>query len=173
MTVAAAVPRSGFVWDVGYDPVTSDSRAIQHSLAQERNYLRGSASDWLPVVYATLRAIQSDCTAPNWDGTGALPVTTETIELAGEIASALYKMLPPSVPVPDIIPEADGEICMSWYTDARQLFSLSIGAHGIINFAGQFGKTGGRHGWQSIDTTTRDGLEKSLQEVAQFIRRLY
>ncbi len=173
MTLAAAVDRSGFGWDLDYEPVTNDSWVIQHARGQERNYLRGSASDWLPIVEASLRGIRNDCSQANWDGSDAHPVSDGTINLAADIAKVLFTLLPTGTPVPELIPEADGEICMSWSVDVYRVFSFSIGTHGKINFAGQFGNAGGIHGWQPVDATTHDSLEKSLQETAHRIRKLY
>ncbi len=68
------------------------------------------------------------------------------------VVRALFALLPKSTPAPEVIPEADGEICLSWVVDSERQMSLSFGAHGKINFAGQFGKEGGIHGWQPIDT---------------------
>jgi hypothetical protein len=50
---------------------------------------------------------------------------------------------------------------------------MSIGAHGKMNFAGQFGKEGALHAWQPIDAKNRASLEESLQDVARYISRLY
>lgn len=135
--------------------------------------MRGSASDWLPAVEAVLRYIRTDCAEASWDGSGALPVSDRTINLAANIVKVLFTMLPNGTPAPDIIPEVDGELCASWSVDDYRLFSLSVGAHGRINFAGQFGQEGSIHGWHPIDTTTNDSLEESLQEVARQIRRLF
>jgi hypothetical protein len=174
MTLAIAVHGSGFGWDLfGYEPITNNSRKIQRAWAQEQNYLRGSASDWMPIVDAALRCIRNDCTLANWDGSGALPMPEGVINLTADIAKVLFTLLPSGTPAPDFIPEADGEICMSWSIDAKRLFSLSIGIHNKINFAGQFGMKGGIHGWQPIDTTNFDNLEKSLQETAHHISRLF
>lgn len=171
--MTSAVHGSGFVWDLGYESVTKDSRAIQDACARERNYLQGSASDWLPIVGASLRGIRKDCSHVNWDGSDAHPVSDRTINLAADIANVLFTLLPTGTPVPDLIPEADGEICMSWSVDVYRMFSLSIGTHGRINFAGQFGNKGSIHGWQPIDATTHHSLEKSLQETVRHIRQLY
>lgn len=172
MTLAIAIPGAGRAWDIAYEPVTDDSREIQRTWAQKRNYLEGSASDWLPTIEAVLRGIRNDCRKDNWDGSGANPVTDRTISLTGEIAETLFTMLPRGMPAPDLIPESDGEICISWSVDTDRLFALSVGEHSKINFAGQFGKEGSIHGWQPIDAATCYSLEESLQEVARYIGRL-
>lgn len=171
MSSAIAIHGSSSAFDFDYEPVSEGSRGIQRSWAQKRNYLQGSASDWLPTVEAALRNIKNECGSPNWDGSGAKPVSDQTIRLAEKIAEMLFTLLPKGTPAPDVIPEADGEICINWSVDSGRLFSLSVGPHGNINFAGQFG--GGIHGWQPVDTTNRDSLEESLQELAGHIGRLY
>jgi len=44
-----------------YQPVSDSSQAVKRKWADERNYLRGSASDWLPIVDAAFRSIRSEC----------------------------------------------------------------------------------------------------------------
>lgn len=173
MSSAIAIRGSGLAWDVDYQPVTDGSREIQRTWAQKRNYLEGSASDWLPILEAAIRSIKNDCTNADWDGSGAIPVSIQTIGLTAKIVETLFTMLPRGTSAPDLIPEADGEICISWSVDAGRLFSLSVGAHGKINFAGQFGKEGAIHAWQPIDATSRSTLEESLQDVARYVGRLY
>lgn len=82
-------------------------------------------------------------------------------------------MLPKGTPIPDTVPEPDGEIGVSWIADADHMFSLSIGAHDKINFAGQFGQEGSIHGWHPVDPTSNWTLGGSLEEVVRQIKRLY
>lgn len=173
--MSSAIAISGQHWpiDFNYEPVTDSGRTIRHTLSQKRNYLQGSASDWVPTVQAALRNIKHECRSPDWDGGGANLVSDRTIDLTEIITEMLFTLLPRGTPAPDVIPEADGEICINWSVDIDRLYSLSVGLHGKINFAGQFGKEGGIHGWQPVDTTSRENLEKSLQDVARQISRLY
>ena len=173
MSSATAIRGSRLGWEFDYEPVTSATREIQRSWAQKRNYLQGSASDWLPILEAAFSNMKNDCSNADWDGVGTVPVSDQTIGLTAKVAEMLYTMAPRGTPAPDLIPEADGEICISWSVTADRLFSLSVGAHGKINFAGQFGKEGGIHAWQPIDATSRSALEESLQDVARYIGRLF
>lgn len=173
MSLAIAIGDSRLALEFDYEPITDSSREIQRAWAQKRNYLQGSASDWFPTTEAALGNIKKECGRTDWDGSGAIPVSNQVINLAAKIAESLFTMLPRGTPAPDLIPEADGEICLSWSVDSGRLFSLSVGAHDKINFAGQFGKEGGIHAWQPIDATSRSSLEKSLQDAARYIGRLY
>lgn len=173
MSTAIAIRGFQLAETDGYEPVSDGSRTIQRQWAQQRNVLERSASDWLPTIDVALRRIRSECRTPNWDGQGASAVTDQSVGIAASIAEILFALLPKGTPAPDLIPEADGEICISWIADGGTMFSLSVGAHGKINFAGQFGRSGGVHAWQRIDTSSRTALQASLQDVARYIAKLY
>ena len=102
-----------------------------------------------------------------------LLLPTKSLPLPRRSLEALFALVPKGTLPPDLIPEADGEICISWSVDTDRLLSLSVGAHGKINFAGRFGKEGGIHGWQPIDATSPSALDESLQEVAKYLGGLY
>ncbi len=173
MSLAIAIGDSHLIGHYDYEPISDISKIISRKWAQEKNYLKGSASDWLPTVDAAFRGIRDECQKADWDGHGALAITDEVIATTEKVVAALFALLPKGTPAPEVIPEADGEICISWVVDRDRLLSLSVGAHGKINFAGQFGKEGGIHGWQPIDATSPRSLDKSLQEVAKYLGRLY
>jgi hypothetical protein len=173
MSSAVAIRDDRLALDLEYEPVTDTTRKIQHTWKQRRNYLQGSASDWIPILGAALGSIEDSCSSADWDGVGSIPVSDQTIRLTADIGKMLYTMMPRGTPVPDVIPEPDGEICISWSVTADRMFSLSVGPHGKINFAGQFGNGGAVHAWQPIDTTTRGSLQESLQDVARYIGRLF
>ena len=173
MSTAIAMQGLRLIVSEGYEPVSDGSRTIQRTWEKERNFLSRSASDWLPTIEGALRGIRIECHNVNWDYEGALPVTDRTIDLAAKIAASLFTLLPKGTPAPDLIPESDGEICISWSLDATRIFSLSVGEHGRINFAGQFGGEGGIHAWQPIDATSQNALEESLDDVVRYVQRLY
>jgi hypothetical protein len=173
MSTAIAMQGLHLINNEDYEPVSEGSRTIQRTWERQRNYLSNSASDWLPTIEGALRGITNECCKADWDCEGAIPVTGRTIDLATRIVASLFNRLPKGTPMPDLIPETDGEICISWSIDATRMFSLSIGEHGKINFAGQFGHDGGIHAWQPIDATSRSALEESLGDVVQYISRLY
>ena len=173
MSVAIAIRGSRLLGYYDYEPVSDVSGVLSRTRAQERNYLQGSALDWFPTSNAMFRAIRSECRTANWDGQGAVAITDQVIAVAEKVLRALFAILPKGTPVPDLIPEADGEICINWSVDTDRLLSLSIGAHGKINFAGQFGEEGGIHGWQPMDATNTRALNESLQDIAKYLAKLY
>ena len=156
-----------------YEPASQIGRTIQQTWAEKKNYLSNSASDWAPTVSAALRTIQNECRFQNWDSEGAMPVVDTTMVLTKMVVEALFRLLPKVTPSPDLIPESDGEICISWSVDSTHIFSLSIGDQRKINFAGQFGNEGSVHAWQPIDTKSLSAIEASLADVIRYINRLY
>jgi hypothetical protein len=173
MSSAIAVRQSRLSGYYDYEPVSDGSQAMRRKWAQERNYLQGSASYWFPTVDSAFRGIRSECRSPDWDGQGAFAITDQVIAIAEKVVGVLFSLLPTGTPPPDVIPEADGEICISWSLNVSQMFSVSIGEHGKVNFAGQFGREGEVHAWEPIDTSSRKALEESLQDVARYLGRLY
>jgi hypothetical protein len=169
----AILGRSDWLGYEDYEPVSDFSRAIERMAAQRKNYREGTSLDWFPIIEAALLNIRDECTQPNWDGDGAIPVGERTINLAGKVTECLFSMLPKGTPAPDLIPEFDGDISISWSVDTNRIFSISVGAHGKINFAGQFGVEGAQHGWQPVDATSRRALEASLQDIARLVAKLH
>ena len=168
--IALRLPR---FFDYDYDPISAGSNAISHKWSQESNYLQGSALDWVPTVSALFRSIRNECSTANWDGQGAFAIGDQVIDIAEKAVEVLFELLPMGTPAPDVVPESDGEISISWSVDSSRMFSLSIGEHAKVNFAGQFGREGGVHAWQSIDTSSQSALEESLQDVAKYVGKLH
>jgi hypothetical protein len=173
MSLAITIGDSRLIGDYDYEPISDGSKVISRRWAQERNYLKGSASDWLPTVDASIRTLRDECQKAGWDGPGSLAISDQVIAITEKVVRALFTLVPKGIPAPDVIPEADGEICLHWLVDTEQELSISIGAHGKINFAGQFGKEGVVHGWQPVDATSATALDRSLQEIAKYVARLF
>jgi|SRR5271170_5321037 len=173
MSSDAVASRVRFLRDCYYEAISAQGQQVANKWDEERNFLRGSASDWLPTIRPTLRGIRDRCGKPNWDGQGATAVSDEVIAISEEVLVTLFWLAQAGTPPPDIVPEADGEICLSWTEDDARTFSISIGERGKINFAGQFGHLGSIHGWKPIDTSNPNALESSLNEIAEYLENLY
>lgn len=173
MSIAIAGRGLHLIGHEDYEPVSDGDQTIRRMWAKDRNDRRGSASDWSPIIGAALLDIKNGCGRVGWDGDDALPVSDRTIDIAAKLTECLFTMLRRGTPAPDLIPESDGEICISWSIDADRMFSVSVGAHGKMNFACQFGTEGAHHAWQSIDPRNRASLEESLQDVARYVGRLF
>ena len=173
MNLAIPISHYPLIGYEGYEPASDVGEKLSRKWTQERHYLKGSASDWLPTIDAELRSLHSECQNAGWDGPGSLPISDQAIAITEKVVGALFGLVPKGLPAPDVIPEADGEICLRWVVDTEHELSISIGAHGKINFAGQFGREGGIHGWQPLDTASPTALDRSLQEISKYVARLF
>ena len=122
---------------------------------------------------AALTAIRVECRKANWDGQQAMPVSEQVITVTEKVVEALFALLPKGTPAPDLIPENDGEICLSWVLDTDRQLSLSVSPANKVNFAGLFGKEGSIHGWRPIDAGNSTALDESLRDIAKYLGRLY
>lgn len=105
--------------------------------------------------------IYRECSAENWDGYKALPITADAFEEARNI----IKLLPTSVPMPEILAEPGGEIGFEWRRGNRLVFVLSVGGKHKINYAGIFGSNKS-HGSEYFG-------ESLPSVIIQNLRRLY
>ena len=113
-------------------------------------------------ILKVLQEVYQECLEPNWDGYNASPITHETYSEANKI----LKLIPPSFPLPDILPEPDGEIGLEWYKEKDFVFSISLGGKNIITYAGLFGKNNEVHGTEYFT----DSIPKTILD---FLRRLF
>jgi hypothetical protein len=170
---AIVVSRSRLSGDYDPEAISPSRQQVLSEWNKQKNYLQGSASDWLPTIRSALKAIHDDCRKPDWEGHGEVVVSDEVITSAEKIITTLFTLAQAGTPVPDVVPEADGEICVSWTQDDSRTFSISISESGKINFAGQFGEQGGIHGWKPINTSNQSALESSLREISEYLENLY
>jgi WD40 repeat protein len=172
MTLAATID---YPWAGLYlESQPANKSTFEHDTSQSKGILPSeSASDWIPSVAALLAAIKKDCSISNWDKENGCAVSEDVLDIAQNVAITLYSILPNGIPCPDIMPENDGEICLSWDLSDGRIFSLSLSEHGKINYAGQLGKKGAVHGWKPIDVSNYGNLRSDLQEIAQQIVKLY
>lgn len=170
---AVVFSRSRLSGDYDFEATSASRQQVWSEWHKQKDYLRGSASDWLPTILSALRAIHDRCGKPDWEGHGEAIVTDKVIASAEKIVTTLFTLALAGTPVPDVVPEADGEICLTWTRDDARTLSISIGERGKINFAGQFGDQGGIHGWKPIDTSNQNALESTLREISEYLENLY
>lgn len=83
------------------------------------------------AVISQLWALAEECSAGNWDGEGALPLSAS----AACEAEAFIRSLPDGMPVPELSAEPDGSISLDWIRSRHSLLSLSIGASDRLAYA--------------------------------------
>jgi len=86
---------------------------------------------------AQLRRLQSSASEPNWDGYGAQAVNPRAVDEA----IAFLRVLPTTVPVPDIAADPDGEVDLMWHVEPRRTLSVSVAPTGKLTYAALIGET--------------------------------
>lgn len=141
---------------------STDSRAVRNQIQDAKRHVRAVASSMQSLAYPTLEDVVAQCSQQNWDGYNAKPISRAVYERT----RAFLDALPMSLPAPDIVPEADGEIALEWDLGANRIFSVSIGEENGLHFAGLFGSGVERHGVEPFD-----GLVSP--EILGYINRIY
>jgi len=93
-------------------------------------------------------------------GAQVIPVDSETVNRA----IAFARLLPKSLPLPEVAPDPDGEISFDWTGSSGRMFSVSINGMGRLAFAGRFGDKSKIHG-------TEDFSGQLPSEVLRGIRK--
>ena len=132
-----------------FDLVTEN---VSHSLALDK--LRSEAGARLDRVWV-------DASADNWDGYGA----TALSPAAYGHARTFLESLPTTVPVPDVVPEPDGEIAFEWEYGAWRLLSVSIGPTGVLSYAALYGRTSKVHGTEKFVDRMPEAIAACLDRL--------
>lgn len=144
-------------------------QAVRTELRKIYQGARARASDWSQSVESEIAEIVRDCSTENWDGYGAPPVKRLALENVQRLSEALFALLPTGIPGPDVVPDIDGDVSLSWTRDRHRGLSISVDDQNKIHFAGVLDKGVERHGVETFDGVDR----RVLQEIAQYIARLY
>jgi hypothetical protein len=137
------------------------SRTVRSEFEDAKRHARSAASALQSQAYSKLAGIMSQCAVRGWDGYEAMAITPATYARV----EAFIDDLPSSLPAPDIVPEADGDVAIEWDFGPQYVFSISIGEAGFLNFAGQFGPGVERHGVDPFDGVVSE-------EILGYIRKL-
>jgi hypothetical protein len=144
-------------------------QAVQRALRDIYLETKARASNWSQSVESEVAEIATDCSLENWDGYGAPPVKPAALEGVRRLADALLALVPAGIPAPDVVPDVDGDVSLSWTRDRRRGLSISVNARGEMSFAAILDKGVERHGVETFD-----GMDRSaLQEIARYVARLY
>jgi hypothetical protein len=82
-------------------------------------------------------------------------------------ALAFLRLLPRSLPTPELALDTDGEIEMDWYGPAGKAFTLSIRGDGRIAYAARFGRDKRFHGVDAISDEAAAALATYIHKVVR------
>ncbi len=93
-------------------------------------------------LITSLFGMYNECSAPDWDGYGANPISEEAYNEAFKIIDSL----PSSIEMPEISCEPTGEIAFEWNRGKGHIFAISVGGKNRITYAGIFAGNNKVHG---------------------------
>jgi len=127
--------------------VSNEAKSIEQYLHE---ILRPSPGDsvlsgWRNRLKNIVRDIQKECSFQDWDGYDAKPISSQTAQLMFRFIDNL----PDNIFISEIVPEPDGNLAIEWNNGENVHFSVSLTSmeeHGIIIYAGYFGKHDKQYG---------------------------
>lgn len=93
----------------------------------------GAAADIVDQIYD----VASDCLEAGWDGYDSLPVNHASIVMTKSFVE--HFPVTSGIPLPEIVPESNGNLALEWYIDKNHVFIARIKESGEIVYAGLFG----------------------------------
>ncbi len=165
--IALARPTGARVLEQVPDGQSDAAGRVRKSLEEILDHSSKAARDWTQLVMARLTVIQTTCSLVGWDGYEARPVSPLTTERTGRFLVAVRRSLPRDVPAPDLVPESDGEISLTWEIGPHRLFSISVGESLRLAYAGLLGDGVERHGVEPFDGMVPAILAESIKELYQ------
>jgi hypothetical protein len=134
-----------------------------------KSLIKGIGHIWEPVnlggpledALRSLIELYLERSKANWDGYNAFPITEDAVFDAWK----LIKLLPLSIPMPEILAEPNGEIGLEWYKERRLVFVVSVSGKRTLTYAGLFGSNT-IHGVENL-------VESLPPVVVDSLRRLF
>lgn len=117
--------------------LSEDAEFVRRQMARVFQFPSGTSSreERHHEILARLADAQEESRSEDWLAEGRNPVTSDTLASALRFA----RLIPPTVPVPDIRPDQDGDVSFDWSTSARNVLSVSVSSTGLLHYAALFG----------------------------------
>jgi hypothetical protein len=138
------------------------AQLVAKLLANVVQHERERASDWRPFVRGIIEQVALECSTLSWDGYGAAPVSPTAVEYARRFVEEL----PADLEQPQVVPDPDGDISLYWEFGTDRVFTISIGASGVVSYAGILAPGVQRHGEEPFREDVPEILIESIREVA-------
>jgi len=146
-----------------YSTGSSDaSRSLQKLYEYTVTSLRKSVTwNYLGGVLAALKETYKECSEDGWDGYGALPITQETYDEAVRFLNAM----PSWLPMPEIVPEPNGDIGFEWTFGKNHTLVASVDGTNRITYAGLLGIGNKSHGTEVFDGSIPQTLISHISRI--------
>jgi hypothetical protein len=132
-----ATMSSSFIAGTASAAVSREASFLGEQLEKPRLALQTTETFGHAALTDALDELADGCAAPNWDGHGAEPLSTDTIEEARRVIASL----PLGTARPEIGIEPDGQITLEWYRSPRFVLSISISPQAELHYAALLGPT--------------------------------
>ena len=159
MTATAALGIPSFSARIVNTGSSSDAKRLEDFLeAVLTDYRRQAPRD---LALAELARVYAECSRDGWDGYSASAISPS----AHHAAVRFILSLPASLPMPDVVPEADGEISLEWDYGQWRALSLSIGENGQLAYAAMLGRRKRDKGSEIFDDVIPSEILATLWKV--------
>lgn len=165
MNAIVAVPdRTDFFSGYSSAGTSKASHDIQIKLGETISELR-RAITWGRVESAisSLREVFSECAIDGWDGYDSERINRATFDEAYKFLNSL----PSWLPLPEIVPEPNGDIGFEWYFGKNKLFVVSVEGTGQLNYAGILGFGNKAHGTEIFDGTIPKSIIENISRISK------
>lgn len=131
--------------------VSSEASAVRTAAAVIMKAAEGSQALFgrRAMAITELWSVAGDCAEPDWDASGACPLSIGAIRCAEDFLRAL----PDGLPMPEVAPAPDGSVSLDWLQSRHRMFTLSVGDGSRLAYAWLDGADKG-HGVARFDGTT-------------------
>ncbi len=162
-TIVATLPTTGFAITPEVDRALSEEGQVLRKLIDEAAEFSESMTVGEPkrTAQEALDVAYEAAQVKGWDGGGSAKVEPSTYGYAKQF----LRLLPSTIPVPDITVDTDGEILFEWDLGRRRIFSVSIGRDGTLTYAALFGYTktyGTEHPREALPSVISDCLARLI-----------
>lgn len=147
--------------------VGDDAERIRRMLGDDRTLVDTiTVGDRHRDAMRALREAGEGASMRGWDGYRAAPLQSGVIERA----ESLLRSLPTEFPLPEIGIDPGGAVFLEWQVEPRWVFSMTIDAHGVVSYAGLYGKSkahGREHCLDALPGPVVQGLSRLFARRAE------
>jgi len=144
--------------------VTSDLRLVEQTGLDIQNQTESSVALFgeKDQIMSTIYEIAETCKTADWDGYGALPLSTKSVSYGVQFV----RLLPDRSPMPEVSPEPDGVLALEWAASKSRRLSISFCDSDRIAYAWLDGSDRGhaiaRFDGQAIPQRVQDAIDSIM-----------
>jgi hypothetical protein len=105
--------------------------------------------------------VYKSCSNANWDSEGAEAIS----EAAYQEAARFIRLLPVIFPMPEIVPEPNGQVGFEWHLRQDNMLVVALGGTQVLTFAGLFGGESSVHGTDPFSDSVPESVVAHLQRL--------